>query len=73
MGYRIIYKKIFESQKDAEKAVKEVKDKAHAPYAVCGKSAGWVVVLYEHEKPSKIEEGVKYYESKGLTVFVQKV
>lgn len=73
MGYRIIYKKVFDSEKDAEKAVKELKDKASSPRVFPGKEAGWLVVLYESDRLSMIDKGMSHYRSAGLTVFMQKV
>ena len=73
VSYRIIYKKIFDSEKDATKAVKELKGKASNPRVAPGQRAGWLVVLYETEKFDLVEKGVEHYKSAGLTVFVQKV
>lgn len=72
MSYRIIYKKVYDTQKEAEKALKELSGKAASPCVRPGFKTGWVVVLYEHEKLSRIEEGIKYYKQNGLTVFTQK-
>lgn len=73
MSYRIIYKKIFDSEKDAIKAVKELNGKASNPTVYPGKEAGWLVVLYEADRLSTIEKGMSHYKSAGLTVFMQKV
>jgi len=70
--FRIIYKKIYDSEKEAVKALKELDGKASSPSITQGKSGGWLVVLYEHEKRSRIEEGMKHYEAAGLTVYMQK-
>ena len=73
MGYRIIYKKVFDSEKDAAKAVKELKDKASNPRVFPGLYTGWLVVLYESDRLLTIEKGMNHYKSAGLTVFMQKV
>lgn len=73
VSYRIIYKKIYETRKEAEKALKDVREVANAPYVTSGKSTGYLVVLYDHEKLSKIEEGLNYYKSKKLPVYRQTV
>lgn len=69
--YRIIYKRVFSTQQQAVKALKEVTDKASNPKVVQGKSGGWLVVLYEHSSMKRIEQGKRYYVSNGLTVYIQ--
>ena len=73
VSYRIIYKKIFETEKDALKAVKELKDKASNPRVAPGIDTGWLVVLYESDRLSTIDKGMSHYRAAGLTVFMQKV
>lgn len=73
VSYRIIYKKIFDSEKDAIKATKELNGKASNPTVHPGKEAGWLVVLYEADRLSTVEKGMGHYRTAGLTVFMQKV
>ena len=73
MAYRILYKKVFESEKETVRSLKELDGKATSPKVTQGKSGGWLIVLYESDSQKRIEEGMEHYKSAGLTVFLQKV
>lgn len=72
--YRINYKRFFSTEKEAKKALKEVVDIATDPKVIHQPKSGlWAVTLYEHKNKDRMEEGVRFYREKGLTVFRQEV
>lgn len=73
MNYRIIYKRVFNTQKEALKALREVVGKATNPSVKQGKSGAWLVVLYECATKEVAEKGIEHYRASGLTVYLQKV
>ena len=73
MTYRIIYKRIYDTEKEAVKELKNLTGKASNPKIAKGQKAGWVIVLYESNKRSRIDEGIDFYKSSGLPVFVQEL
>ena len=66
----ICYKKVYSSEKEAQKDLKKVKDLASNPKVIQGKVEGcWLVQLYETEHKMRLEEGMLHFRNKGLEVF----
>lgn len=66
---RIIYKRIFPTEREAEKAVCGIKDMVSSP-RVEPAGSGYGVVLYEHGDRAVIDRGYAHYRRLGLEVFV---
>lgn len=68
--YRILYKKIYQTEKEAISDMNKIKDSVSALKVVKGSvSNSYLVILYESNSKERIEEGMKYYRQKNLTVF----
>lgn len=68
--YRILYNKIYGSEKDAYKDLKKVSALVTNPKVEKGSvKNAWLVVLYECKTKERLEEGITFYRNKGLTVF----
>lgn len=66
----ICYKKVFDSEKEAQKELKKVETSATNPVVIKGKVEGcWLIQLYETNHKTRLEEGMLYYRNKGLEVF----
>lgn len=72
MKWRVTYKRVYGTQKEAERDLRDVKDKAKNPVVKQGLSGGFLIVLYESEDRVMIDRSVDYYTKKGLLVFVNK-
>lgn len=68
--YRILYKKIYQTEKEAVSDMNKIKDSVSSPKVIKGSVPNsYLVILYESNSKERIEEGMKYYRQKNLTVF----
>lgn len=68
--YRIIYKKIYQTEKEAEADMRKIKESVSSPKVVKGTVPNsFLVILYESDSKERIEEGIRYYRQKNLTIF----
>ena len=72
MKWRVTYKRVYSTQKEAERDLKDVKNKAKNPVVKQGLSGGYLIVLYESDNRVMIDRSVEYYTKNGLLVFVNK-
>lgn len=68
--YRILYKKVYETEKEAIADLKKIKEIVSEPKVEKGSVPNsYLIVLYESKSKDRIEEGIKYYRQRNLTVF----
>lgn len=68
--YRILYKKVYGTEKEAISDLKKIKEIASEPRVEKGSVVNsYLIVLYESNSKDKIEEGIRYYRHRNLTVF----
>ncbi len=68
--YRILYKKVYGTEKEAISDLKKIKEIASEPRVEKGSVLNsYLIVLYESNSKDKIEEGIRYYRHRNLTVF----
>lgn len=68
--HRILYNKIYGTEKDALSDLKKIKDKVSSPKVIKGSVPNsYLLVLYESNSKDRIEEGMKYYRQRELNVF----
>lgn len=73
MKYRIVMK-MCSNQKEAEKMLATVKDKARSPFVNYNNNTrSWYVVLSEVDGRDKADEAYSWFRSKGLQIFIQKM
>lgn len=67
---RILYKKIYQTEKEALSDMNKIKEYVSSPKVVKGTVPNaYLVILYESDSKDRIEEGIRYYRQKNLTVF----
>lgn len=72
MRYRIINKKFYYTEQEAKIDLKKVKDIATNPKVIQGvNNTSWILSLYECATKKRAMQGLDFYKSKGLTVFLQ--
>lgn len=68
--YRILYKKVYGTEKEAISDLKKIKEIASEPRVEKGSVLNsYLIVLYESNSKDKIEERIRYYRHRNLTVF----
>lgn len=68
--YRILYKKVYGTEKEAISDLKKIKEIASEPRVEKGSVLNsYLIVLYESNSKDKIEEEIRYYRHRNLTVF----
>lgn len=68
--YRILYKKVYGTEKEDISDLKKIKEIASEPRVEKGSVLNsYLIVLYESNSKDKIEEGIRYYRHRNLTVF----
>ena len=68
--YRIIYNKVYSTEKEAFSDFNKIKGNATNPKVVKGKAIGtWLIVLYECKTKERLEQGCSYFRAKKLKVY----
>lgn len=68
--HRIIYNKVYCTEKEASSDFNKIKDNATNPKVVKGKAPNtWLVVLYECKTKERLEQGISYFKDKKLKVY----
>ena len=75
MKYRIFYKKFYKTEKEALKALEEVKGKATNPKISRGiqRKDLWLVILYDNATYERCLTGVAHYNAMGLECYIQRM